>query len=145
VPIRHPSSQANRNRSLWITSPEGSSNADHVRISDLIGETVPLFFIFIIRPIAIGNVNMTELLHTLMDAAWLLLRRTAVTVSWPKLVERWWCCAKAHYFMNPFTTSRENHIPAMLVCEAITFQPSSNFWTFILLFPTKGCFKLGKE
>jgi hypothetical protein len=37
------------------------------------------------------------------------------------------------------------HIPAMLVCEAITFQPSSNFSTFIVLFPTTGCLELGKE
>jgi hypothetical protein len=42
-----------------------------------IGEIVELFSIFIIRPIAMDNVNNSELLHTLMDAVWLLLRRTA--------------------------------------------------------------------
>jgi hypothetical protein len=40
---------------------------------------------------------------------------------------------------------RRNHIVPVLVCEAMIFQPSSNFWSFMVLFAITFCLEPGKE
>ncbi len=39
---------------------------------------------------------------------------------------------------------KANYIAVMLVCEATIFQSSSNFWRFIVVFPTTFCLEFGK-
>jgi hypothetical protein len=38
-----------------------------------------------------------------------------------------------------------NHMSAVLVWETMIFQPLSNFWRFMVVFPTTACLELGKE
>src|SRR5580704_13168069 len=39
----------------------------------------------------------------------------------------------------------DNYISAVLVWAAITLQPASNFWTFMVVLPTTFCFEVGNE
>jgi hypothetical protein len=42
-------------------------------------------------------------------------------------------------------TKETNHIAEILVWDATIFQPSSNFWRFIVLVPTTVRWEVGKE